>query len=155
MSAAASESEPFEVVIAGGGVAGLEAALALRDLAGDAVNLTLLAPASDFVLRPMTVREPFSYARAERFAIARVAADVGAELVPDAVSEVDVANRVVHTANRAQLRYDALVLGLGASALPRYEHAVTVDDKRLDDQLHGLIQDVEQGYVKRLAFVIP
>jgi sulfide:quinone oxidoreductase len=32
---------------------------------------------------------------------------------------------------------------------------VTLDDRRLDELLHGLIQDLEEGYVKRLAFVIP
>jgi sulfide:quinone oxidoreductase len=145
----------FEVVVAGGGVAGLEASLALRDLAGDRINLTLLAPASEFVLRPMTVREPFAFARALRFPLAELAADMGAALVPDALSSVDVAARVVRTAAGAGLHYDALLLGLGAQIRPRYEHAVTIDDKRLDEQLHGLIQDVEEGYVKRLAFVLP
>ncbi len=141
--------------MAGGGVAGLEAALALRDLAGDAVDLTLLAPESEFVVRPMTVREPFAYARAERFPVAQIAADAGAEIVQDRLSEVDVAGKLIHTASGAELRYDALLLGLGAEVRPRYEHAVTVDDKHLDEQLHGLIQDVEEGYVGRLAFVIP
>ena len=55
---------PFRVLIAGGGVAGLEAALALRELAGDRVATTLLAPAAEFVYRPMTVREPFAYSAA-------------------------------------------------------------------------------------------
>ena len=36
---------PFRVLIVGGGVAGLEAALALRELAGERVATTLLAPA--------------------------------------------------------------------------------------------------------------
>ena len=35
------QDEKFEVVIAGGGVAGLEAALALHELAGDLVAMTL------------------------------------------------------------------------------------------------------------------
>jgi succinate dehydrogenase/fumarate reductase flavoprotein subunit len=39
-----SSSDRFEVLIVGGGVAGLEAALALRDLAGDRVNLRLSRP---------------------------------------------------------------------------------------------------------------
>jgi uncharacterized protein len=39
-----SHPERFQVVIAGGGVAALETALALRDLAGDRVNLKLIAP---------------------------------------------------------------------------------------------------------------
>jgi NADH dehydrogenase FAD-containing subunit len=44
--------EPHRVLIAGGGVAGLDALLALRALAGDRVALTLVSPAPDFVYRP-------------------------------------------------------------------------------------------------------
>jgi sulfide:quinone oxidoreductase len=32
---------------------------------------------------------------------------------------------------------------------------LTIDDRGLDEQLHGLIQDVEGGYVHSLAFVAP
>jgi NADPH-dependent 2,4-dienoyl-CoA reductase/sulfur reductase-like enzyme len=37
------------VVIVGGGVAGIEALLALHDLAGDRAELTLVAPQPDFL----------------------------------------------------------------------------------------------------------
>jgi sulfide:quinone oxidoreductase len=63
-----TNSEPFRALIVGGGVAGLEAALALRDLAGDRVQTTLLSPDPDFVYRPMTVREPFGFSPANLFA---------------------------------------------------------------------------------------
>jgi NADH dehydrogenase FAD-containing subunit len=53
------DADALEVVIAGGGVAALETALALHELAGDRVKLTLLAPNADFVYRPMAVLEPF------------------------------------------------------------------------------------------------
>ncbi len=148
-------ADRFDVVIAGGGVAGLEAALALRDLAGDRVRLVLLDPALEFVYRPMTVGEPFSFGRARRHPLDELANDVGAELLRGTLQRVDVTARVAHTAAGQELHYDALVLGVGAQAHARYEHAVTIDDKRLDELLHGLIQDVEGGYVKRLAFVVP
>ena len=48
------------VVIAGGGVAAVELALALADLAGDRVRLTLVAPDPDFELRPLRTAEPFA-----------------------------------------------------------------------------------------------
>ena len=48
-----------------------------------------------------------------------------------------------------------LVLALGAKATPRYRHAVTIDAARMDEILHGIIQDVEGGYIKSLAFVAP
>jgi sulfide:quinone oxidoreductase len=39
-----SPKQPFDVLIAGGGVAALEGALALRDLGGERIRTTLLAP---------------------------------------------------------------------------------------------------------------
>jgi NADPH-dependent 2,4-dienoyl-CoA reductase/sulfur reductase-like enzyme len=53
------DAKALDVVIAGGGVAALEAAMALRELAGDRVKLTLLAPTADFIYQPMAVLEPF------------------------------------------------------------------------------------------------
>jgi sulfide:quinone oxidoreductase len=155
MSSSSSVSHPFSVVIAGGGVAGLEAALALRDLAGKAVDLTLLTPNPEFVYRPMAVREPFAYDAARRYPLAKLAADLQAELVEDTFAWVDRDQRVAHTDENEQLRYDALVLALGARAHHRYQHALTIDDRRLDEDLHGLIQDIEGQYVHSLAFVVP
>jgi sulfide:quinone oxidoreductase len=51
--------------------------------------------------------------------------------------------------------YDALLLALGARVRPPFAHAITIDDRRMDDVLHGLIQDVEGGYVHSIAFVSP
>jgi sulfide:quinone oxidoreductase len=148
-------SEPLEVLIAGGGVAGLESALALRDLAGDRVSLRLLAPNREFVYRPMVVQEPFGLAKARRYPLREIAADVGAELIEDGINRVDASARAAITSSGAELRYDALILGLGAQIRARYEHATTIDDSQLDELLHGLLQDVEGGYTKRLAFVVP
>jgi sulfide:quinone oxidoreductase len=145
----------LEVVIAGGGVAALEAALALRDMAGDRIALRLVTPSSEFVYRPMTVREPLAFARAERFPIREIADHAQAELLHDKLVAVDVPAGEVHNESGATLRFDALLLGLGARPRARYEHAITLDDQRLDEQLHGLIQDLEDGYLKRLALVIP
>ncbi len=147
--------ETFEVLIAGGGVAGLEGALALRDLAGDRIAVKLLAPNPEFLYRPMTVREPFGYGEAQRYPLGELAQGIGVQLLADSLASVDPAGRTARTASGAQLRYDAVLLGLGARLRPRYEHAVTIDASRLDELLHGLIQDVEEGYVKRLAFVVP
>ncbi len=148
-------SAPFEVLIAGGGVAALEAALALRDLAGDRISVKLIAPNREFVYRPTTVQEPFAYGAAQRYPIDEIVRDLGGELIDDALQSVDTAKRTVRTESGAEDRYDALLVALGARIQVRYEHATTIDDRRLDEQLHGLIQDVEGGYVKRLAFVVP
>jgi sulfide:quinone oxidoreductase len=154
MSYTGNSAEPFNVVIAGGGVAGLEAALALRDVAGERIALTLVAPDPDFVYRPVAVREPFAYGAARRYPLKEIAHEVNAELVEDGFAWVDTAARVAHTDEGKQLAYDALILALGARAHPRYEHALTIDDRRLDEILHGLVQDIEGQYVHSLAFVV-
>jgi sulfide:quinone oxidoreductase len=148
-------SSKFRVTIAGGGVAALETLLALRALAPEQTEITVIAPNPEFVYRPMTVREPFAYPEANRYALAPIVREAGAELIVDELAWVDPEKRTAHTAADAAIEYDALVLALGARARPRYEHAITVDDRKLDETMHGLIQDVEEGYVKSLAFVSP
>jgi sulfide:quinone oxidoreductase len=147
--------EKFRVLIAGGGVAALETALALKQLAGDRVQMTVIAPNEDFVYRPMTVREPFSFLGARHYPLEPILEDIGAELVRDKLGWVDHELRVAHTENEQQFEYDALVLALGTRISARYKHALTIDDRTMDETLHGLIQDVELGYVDSLAFVAP
>jgi sulfide:quinone oxidoreductase len=148
-------SERFRVLIAGGGVAALEAALALRDVADERVATTLLAPEPEFVYRPMRVREPFGYRGAERYRLDAIARDIGAELISDSFKWLDAGAAIVHTAQGEQLGYDALLLAMGARLHPAFTHGLTIDDRILDEQLHGLIQDVEGGLVRTLAFVAP
>jgi sulfide:quinone oxidoreductase len=148
-------SEKLRVVVVGGGVAALETALALHDLAGELTDVSVIAPNPDFHYRPMTVREPFAQGQARRYPLAPIVSDAGASLICDELSWVDPENRIVHTKGDEQLEYDALVLALGARATQRYRHAVTIDAARMDEILHGVVQDVEAGYIKRLAFVAP
>ncbi|MGD0197342.1 MAG: FAD/NAD(P)-binding oxidoreductase [Solirubrobacteraceae bacterium] len=150
-----SAGQPLAVVIAGGGVAALEGALALRELAGERVALRLLAPNATFGYRPLSVREPFAYARAERYLVADVAQAVGAELTVDEFAYVDADQHVVHTAGGDELHYDALLLALGARVKEPFAHVATLDDRHMDDVLHGIVQDIEEGYVRSVAFVAP
>jgi sulfide:quinone oxidoreductase len=150
-----STHTPFRVLIVGGGVAGLEAALALRELARERVATTLLAPTPEFVYRPMRVREPFGYSEARHYLLDEICRDIGTDLVKDTFKWLDPDHRTVHTEAGEKLEYDALLLAPGATVRPRFTHAVTLDDSQLDEQLHGLIQDVEGGYVHKLAFISP
>jgi sulfide:quinone oxidoreductase len=110
--------QPFRVLIAGGGVAALEAAPALRELAGERVSTALLAPEPEFIYRPMTVREPFAYRVAERYPIDEIARDIGVELLTDSLKSLDASGRLVLTEAGEQLGYDALLLA-SARALGR------------------------------------
>src|SRR5436190_459111 len=86
---AMNQSRPLHVLIAGGGVAGLETLLALRALAGRRVSVTLLAPAAEFVVPALTVGEPFDRAQGRRLVLAEVAAEQRARLVAGRLSAVE------------------------------------------------------------------
>lgn len=150
-----SRSDKVNVVIAGGGVAALETALALADLAPDRTDVTVIAPNSEFVYRPMVVREPFAYGAAHRYPLESILHDAGATLLCGELGWIDPATRTIHTKADEAIEYDALVLALGATVTKRYPHALTIDDHDLAQTMHGLIQDVEGGYVHKLAFVAP
>src|SRR4051812_9194680 len=107
-------SPPVRVLIAGGGVAGLEAVLALQDLAGDRVELTLLTPEQEFVYRPMAVAHPFSRGHAQHHEIAVIARDLGVELVRAGLAEVDANAGEVVTTDGDRLAFDALIVAVGA-----------------------------------------
>ena len=63
-------SDKLHVLIAGGGVAALEAMVALTKLAGELVDVELLSPDTDFFYRPLSVAEPFGLGDVLRFDLA-------------------------------------------------------------------------------------
>src|SRR5689334_2284643 len=84
---------PFDdrlrVLVAGGGVGGVETVLAVQALAGERVSVEQLAPDRHFMHRPLSVVEPFRAERPERIPLAAIAADRGVRLHRDAVARVD------------------------------------------------------------------
>jgi sulfide:quinone oxidoreductase len=67
-----------KVLIAGGGVAALEAALALRELAAEHVIVELLAPESHFWYKPLAVPAPFELGDVTRLELNGLAHQIGA-----------------------------------------------------------------------------
>ena len=102
------------VLIAGGGVAGLETLLALRVLAGDRVDVTLLAPELKFINRSMAVEQPFRVQRGRGLRLEDTAAELGARWHRGALDRVEHDRHRVVTKDGDELRYDRLVLALGA-----------------------------------------
>jgi sulfide:quinone oxidoreductase len=146
---------PTHVLVAGGGVAGLEALLALRHLAGDRVALSLLSPRADFRYRPMAVAEPFGRGHAAHHALANIAADLDVRLVRGTLAAVDHAERVAITAAGIRLDYDALLVTVGAHSERALRSALTWTPESDPELFGGLLRDLEEGYTKRVAFVVP
>jgi sulfide:quinone oxidoreductase len=145
----------MNIVIAGGGVAGLEALLGLHAMAGDRVRLTLIAPDPEFSYRPLAVAEPFALGHANRVPLARFAEHSGAELIQDAVVGVDDAAREVRLRDGGARAFDALLVAPGARAVAGVEGATTWWPGGDSGIYGGLLRDIEEGYSKRLAMVVP
>jgi sulfide:quinone oxidoreductase len=147
--------EPLEVVIAGGGIAGLETLIALRDLAGDRVSLALVAPDPDFSYKPLTVEEPFTLQPAERRALAPVAEEFGARFVQQAVVGVRPQHHTVELADGSELTYDAAVICVGGRQRPAYRDAITFRASGEDLEIDRVLRESASDGPGRIAFVIP
>jgi sulfide:quinone oxidoreductase len=146
-------SAPLRVLVAGGGVAGMEAILTLRELAGERVQITLLAPETAFTYRPMAVAVPFARGRVQRLELADFARETGACLVRGSLAAVEP--REARTSAGVPLANDALLVAVGAWSEPAMAGVTTWTPTLDQEVMGGLLADIEEGYTKRVAFVVP
>jgi sulfide:quinone oxidoreductase len=145
----------LRVLVAGGGVAGLEALLALRALAGDLVDLELLAPESAFWYRPLAVAEPFDVGRVHHFELAGIAESAAASFTLDRLATVDADARIVRTGQGAEIGYDLLVITCGAVPRPWLADALTFRGPADSDAFRRLLAEADSGSVRSIAFTLP
>src|SRR5204863_991199 len=122
----AKSGTPLRVLIAGGGVAALEATLALRTLAIDAVSIELVAPEADFTYRPLAVAEPFQVGEMRRFPLRQLVEAAGASHRRGAIAGGDTDRRIATLLDGQELSYDVLLLALGARPREAVTNANTV-----------------------------
>ncbi len=128
----------LRLIVAGAGVAGLEALVALRTLAPGRIDATLVDPADTFHLRALDIGEPFGLHRARRHPLAEIARDLGAELVSETLDRVDYPARAAVTRSGRRIRYDALLVAIGARPVPCLAHGVLFNPARGQDTLTEL-----------------
>ena len=163
MSASSSSGNRLRVVIAGGGVAALEAMLALRALAEDRVALHLVAPEREFTYRPLAVVEPFRVGEVERFPLATLTGAAGAELRQGIVTSVDPERHVVVGDGGGlvvgeggeEISYDVLLLALGAHPMPAVADALTFRGPQDGPALAALLEEAVAGSVRSVVFALP
>ena len=136
---------PLRVLIVGGGIAALEATLALRELAEDQVEIELLAPGEEFVYRPMSVAEPFQQGEMRRFPLARLVELAGARLTRGTLSTVDLDGRRATTSDGAELDWDVILLALGMRTREGVPGSLTFRGPDDNQALIELMEDASPG----------
>ncbi len=147
--------DPLRVVIAGGGVAGLEALIELRSLRVSRVDVTLISATPDFTYRALAVDEPFGLGEVSRFALDRVCTDHGARFVQDEVTCVHPDRHVVELRGGSDLEYDVLIVAVGARKVPAFEHGVSFDRDASAGDFDEVLRDLRDGIAPRVAIVVP
>jgi len=154
-SARSRGSDGLRVLIAGGGVAGLETMLALRELAGELVSLELLSPEHHFWYRPLSVAEPFDGSRIPRFELPQIASAANADFTAGALVAIDADAHVAYTSRGAELPYDVLVVACGTRPFDALEGALTFRGPSDTERLQALLEEIERGEASRVVFVLP
>src|SRR5215211_771691 len=146
---------PLKVMIVGGGVAALEALIALRELAEERVQLELVTPQPEFAYRPLAVAEPFGLAEPRRYDLVRIAADHGAALHLAELVAVDADAHAIQTRDGRSLGYDILLLAVGARAKVSIPGSVTVQGPGYTSRFRTVLRELEERRIRRVVFAVP
>jgi sulfide:quinone oxidoreductase len=153
----AGDGQPGEkqkVLIAGGGIAGVEAALALRDLARNRVEVDLRDPRREFAFRPFAVGEPYGAARIFRYDMRRLVARCGASFHADGIAGVDPGRRIAVSRDGERIPYDYLIVAGGVRMLWAVSGAVTFWGVADEGQVGDVIADLRAGRLRNLVFTM-
>ncbi len=150
-----SGAERPRVLVAGGGVAALEAVLTLEEKAAGQLDVRLLASSPHFEYRPLSVTEPFKLGRAHRFELSELLGTEGAERIVDTLEAIDVKRSEVLTTNGLTLGYTALLVAVGARRREAIPGAITFSGSEASTEVGGLLRSAESGRIERIVFAVP
>jgi sulfide:quinone oxidoreductase len=143
------------VLIAGGGVAAVEAMLALHALAEDRVEIELLGPEPHFWYRPLSVAEPFVPVKAGRHEVgALVAAAGGGTFTLGTLQGIDAARHEA-TTSVGEIGYDIALIAVGAVPTQVVPGALTFRGPADDEKIRGLLRALSSGATRRVVFAVP
>lgn len=145
----------MKVLIAGAGVAGIEAMLALHDLASERVEVELLSPQVDFTYRPLAVAEPFGTGQAYYFDLTSFASENDSVLHLGELVSVDPQRRLAKTSGGVDIEYDALLVASGAKPLDALPGTLSFTGPADAGEFRDLLDNARKGDVGSIAFALP
>jgi len=144
-----------KVAIVGGGVAALEALIALRGIAEERVQLELISPRPTWVYRPLAVAEPFGLSEVKAYDLVKVARDHGAALHLAGIQLVDTDAHTISTWDGRVLPYEILLMAVGAHPTVAIPGSVTVTGPGYTGRFRTMLRDLDERRVRRVVFAVP
>jgi sulfide:quinone oxidoreductase len=149
------ESGRRHVIIAGGGFAALEAATALKALAGDRLRLTVVSPDLCFRYRPTATQEAVGGDPPLAYDLHRLLGGLGARHRVGRLVAAYPQFKSLLMETGAEFSYDTLILAMGAVSRGVIPGALTFRDQRDSARLRILLHRARRGEVPRLVFAVP
>ncbi|HVD56461.1 MAG TPA: FAD/NAD(P)-binding oxidoreductase [Thermoleophilaceae bacterium] len=143
------------VTIVGGGVAALEAMIALRRLGEERVTIELVTPTPEWAYRPLVVAEPFGLGSATRYDLVRIARDHGAALHLAGVEAIAPQQRRLRTWDGRTFDYELLLIAIGAQPATSLPGSVTVQGPGYTGRFRTILRELEERRIRRVAFAVP
>lgn len=147
--------DPLRVLVAGGGIAGLELLTALRDLAGDKVDVTLVAPDREFVYKPLLIKEPFTSTPPSQIELTGIAEKLDATYIHAGLEAVDAGAHTARLSDGSEVGYDVAAICVGAKLDEALEGVTTLYGFADHIPVNELIERAADHRSRRLAFVVP
>ena len=136
-------------------MAALETLIGVRGRARGRLEITLVSSKPEFVYRPLELGEPFGLGAARRYPLEELAADQDAALRLAALARVEPEARLAVLDSGESLAYDVLVVAVGASAVPAYDHGIVFDRELKAAVFDEALGDLAAGLAGGVAFVVP
>jgi sulfide:quinone oxidoreductase len=138
-------------VIAGGGVAALEALLAIQSDARDLIDVTVVADTDVFAYRSLQIGEAFGGGAPRRYSLPLLVANLGATFQRGSIAAVRIDARELLLDSGAPLSYDALMIALGARSIPGYDHGTTFAPGAFEE----VLDDLHTNFADDVTIVVP
>lgn len=145
----------FRVLIGGGGVASLEAVLALAEHRGSGIEVELVCPEREFTLRPLSVAQPFGDVPQRSLDLASFCSEHGVELRSNRIAEIWGGQQRVLLDSGEDVYYDALLLAFGAQPHDVLPGARAFRGAADAAWFAELLTELESGDVHEVVFAVP
>ena len=143
-------TQPPHIVIAGGGVAAVEAVAALRALAGSLPRITLLAPEAELPARPASVATPFGFGAPNALPFDSIQRHARFALHRGTLARVEPEAHVAVDGHGEPIPYDKLLVAVGARPEPAVPGAICFGGPADAPAVASALESAS-----RLAFVLP